>query len=327
MPKISIIVPVYQVEKYLEKCVNSILGQTFTDFELILVDDGSTDRGPEMCDQYAKQDGRVKVIHKKNGGLSDARNAGIDVAQGEYLGFVDSDDYIAPDMYELLYRDITKENADLAISGIYDVYEGHEPKQIKHVYQVVNRQSAMKAILEAKIVSVHAVNKLYKRELFSECRYKVGIITEDAEIIFRLLELCNKIVINSKQCYWYVHRNGSISSKQFSKKDLQTIQVWKQNENILKDKYPTLEYNLHTRVCWANFIVLDKIMNSNKNIRKMANPDFKKIVSFLRFNRSFILRNRYFTASRKISTIFLLISPVLYRQLSKLEDRYVKSKN
>lgn len=127
MPKISIIVPVYNVEKYLEKCVRSILAQTFTDFELILVDDGSPDSSGAMCDQFAEQDQRVKVIHKENGGLSDARNAGIEIATGEYLGFVDSDDYIADDMYELLYTNIVKEDADLSICGIYDVYEGKEP--------------------------------------------------------------------------------------------------------------------------------------------------------------------------------------------------------
>ncbi|HEL7541574.1 TPA: glycosyltransferase, partial [Enterococcus faecalis] len=127
MPKISIIVPVYNVEKYLEKCVRSILAQTFTDFELILVDDGSPDSSGAMCDQFAEQDERVKVIHKENGGLSDARNAGIEIATGEYLGFVDSDDYIADDMYELLYTNIVKEDADLSICGIYDVYEGKEP--------------------------------------------------------------------------------------------------------------------------------------------------------------------------------------------------------
>lgn len=139
MPKISIIVPVYNVEKYLEKCVRSILAQTFTDFELILVDDGSPDSSGAMCDQFAEQDQRVKVIHKENGGLSDARNAGIEIATGEYLGFVDSDDYIADDMYELLYTNIVKEDADLSICGIYDVYEGKEPVEKQQQYIVLDK--------------------------------------------------------------------------------------------------------------------------------------------------------------------------------------------
>lgn len=124
MCEISIIVPVYKVEPYLRKCVDSILAQTFTDFEVILVDDGSPDNSGKICDEYASKDSRVRVIHKKNGGLSSARNAGIDVARGKYLGFVDSDDYIEKDMYELLYDNIVKEQADLSICGIYDVYEG-----------------------------------------------------------------------------------------------------------------------------------------------------------------------------------------------------------
>ncbi|HDT8053597.1 TPA: glycosyltransferase, partial [Enterococcus faecalis] len=151
MPKISIIVPVYNVEKYLEKCVRSILAQTFTDFELILVDDGSPDSSGAMCDQFAEQDQRVKVIHKENGGLSDARNAGIEIATGEYLGFVDSDDYIADDMYELLYTNIVKEDADLSICGIYDVYEGKEPVEKQQQYIVLDKVAAMKMILEAKV--------------------------------------------------------------------------------------------------------------------------------------------------------------------------------
>ncbi|MFR2551722.1 MAG: glycosyltransferase [Clostridioides difficile] len=146
MPKISIIVPVYNVEKYLEKCVRSILAQTFTDFELILVDDGSLDSSGAMCDQFAEQDQRVKVIHKENGGLSDARNAGIELATGEYLGFVDSDDYIADDMYELLYTNIVKEDADLSICGIYDVYEGKEPVEKQQQYIVLDKVAAMKMI-------------------------------------------------------------------------------------------------------------------------------------------------------------------------------------
>ena len=184
MPKISIIVPVYNVEKYLEKCVKSILNQTFTDFELILVDDGTPDSSGVICDQFAEKDERIKVIHKKNGGLSDARNTGIEVAKGEYIGFVDSDDYIAEDMYELLYTNIVNEEADLSICGIYDVYENKEAQKRIRQYMILNKFEAIKVILEAKIVSVHAVNKLYKKELFTHVRYPVGKITEDCSSYF-----------------------------------------------------------------------------------------------------------------------------------------------
>lgn len=310
MPKISIIVPVYQVEKYLEKCVNSILGQTFTDFELILVDDGSTDHGPEMCDQYAKQDARVKVIHKKNGGLSDARNAGIDVAQGEYLGFVDSDDYIAPDMYELLYRDITKENADLAICGIYDVYEGHEPKQKQVMHKVMDQQTAIKVIFEGNIISVHAVNKLYRRPIFTKLRYPVGKYHEDSFVILDVLEQCQKIVVDSQQKYFYYHREGSINTEHFSSSQFDFIEAWVKNGERLASMYPQLADVGRQRICFANFMVLDKL------IRGQAEQEYaetKKIVHYLRSNFGFIMRNPIFTKQRKISMMLLMLSLRLYR--------------
>ncbi|EGP5489252.1 glycosyltransferase, partial [Enterococcus faecium] len=150
MCEISIIVPVYKVEPYLRKCVDSILAQTFTDFEVILVDDGSPDNSGKICDEYASKDSRVRVIHKKNGGLSSARNAGIDVARGKYLGFVDSDDYIEKDMYELLYDNIVKEQADLSICGIYDIYAGKKVKILPEEYKVLDKVSAMKIVLEAQ---------------------------------------------------------------------------------------------------------------------------------------------------------------------------------
>ena len=118
MCRISIIVPVYNVEKYLKKCVDSILGQTFTDFELLLIDDGSTDNSGSICDELAKTDNRIKVIHKENGGLSDARNIGIEVAKGDFIGFIDSDDYIDEDMYAFLYNNILKYDAELSMCEI-----------------------------------------------------------------------------------------------------------------------------------------------------------------------------------------------------------------
>ena len=121
MPKISIIVPVYNVEEYIHRCIDSILAQTFTDFELILVNDGSHDQCGKICDEYAENDSRIKVIHKKNGGLSDARNAGLEIAQGEYIGFVDSDDYIEHDMYEKLIEACKEYNSKLAMCGRYKV--------------------------------------------------------------------------------------------------------------------------------------------------------------------------------------------------------------
>lgn len=325
MCEISIIVPVYKVEKYLEKCVDSILAQTFTDFELILVDDGSPDNSGTICDEYAKKDPRVKVIHKENGGLSSARNAGIDIAKGKYLGFIDSDDYIADDMYELLYNNIIRENADLSICGIYDVYKGKEPKVLPDFRKVCTKEETIKMILEAKIVSVHAVNKLYKRSLFNEVRYPIGIITEDAAIILDVVNQCKKIIIDTSQKYFYYHRENSISSNKFSIRDLDTIKVWEKNEKWIIEKYPILKEEVHTRVCWANFIVLDKLVISNEIRRNQQISE--NIRKFLLNNFSFIINNKRLTKGRKISLLFLLMGIHMYKFPVKYQYNLLKIKN
>lgn len=324
MCEISIIVPVYKVEKYLRKCVDSILAQTFTDFEVILVDDGSPDNSGMICDEYAEKDSRVRVVHKENGGLSSARNAGIEIAKGKYLGFIDSDDYIEDDMYELLYNNILKENADMSICGIYDVYEGKEPKILPEAYQVLNKVEAMELVLEAQLFSVHAVNKLYKKELFKELRYPENIITEDAAVILDILEKTTKVVADSHQKYYYFHRENSISTDSFSEKNIDTINVWQKNEDWILTKYPQLEQVVHTRVCWAYFIVLDKILVSHSEKKYVGT---KQIIRFLRKNYIFVLKNPYFTRNRKIAATVLRLNVSLYKKLAILEDEKYKSKN
>ncbi|MCC4122244.1 glycosyltransferase [Enterococcus faecalis] len=320
MPKISIIVPVYNVEKYLEKCVRSILAQTFTDFELILVDDGSPDSSGAMCDQFAEKDQRVKVIHKENGGLSDARNAGIELATGEYLGFVDSDDYIADDMYELLYTNIVKEDADLSICGIYDVYEGKEPIVKSLIQGTFSREEALLLILQGNIISVHAVNKLYKRKLFADLRYPKGKYHEDSFIIVDLLSECQKVSIDSTQKYYYYHRMGSINTETFSDKQFEFIEAWEKNELKLKGKGAVIEEAAHQRVCFANFLVLDKILISNASKEK----ETKQIVRYLRKNFIFIMKNKVFTKSRKLSMILLMFGLPFYKIPIKLKRKYIE---
>ncbi|EGO5804879.1 glycosyltransferase, partial [Enterococcus faecalis] len=310
MSKISIIVPVYNVEKYLEKCVRSILAQTFTDFELILVDDGSPDSSGAMCDQFAEQDQRVKVIHKENGGLSDARNAGIEIAQGEFLGFVDSDDYIEEDMYELLYTNAIKEQADISACGLYDVYDNRELKIDKYIYRVLDSETALKTFVEGNISNVTVTSKMFKRSLFDNIRFPVGKITEDAFIIVDLVRKSKKIVLDTRQKYFYYHRENSITTNQFSKKDFDTIEAYVKNLELVQDYFPNLVDTIRTKLCWANFVVLDKIILSNK-INKVS--ETKDIVKFLRKNFGLIMKSNMLTKGRKISMIFLMINIHLYK--------------
>ena len=190
MPKISVIIPVYKVEEYLKRCVDSVIGQTLRDIEIILVDDGSPDNCPAICDEYAKKDDRVRVIHKKNGGLSDARNAGIDIAKGEFLGFVDSDDYIEADMYEYLYDLVKKENAEISMCEFFHCYQGKEPEKNEKIsVETVDSETAIYYVLESKKASLTVANKIYKREIFgSDLRFPVGKIQEDAFVIVDVLD-------------------------------------------------------------------------------------------------------------------------------------------
>lgn len=321
MCEISIIVPVYNVEKYLNKCVDSILNQTFKEFELILVDDGSPDNSGAICDQYAEKDSRVRVIHKENGGLSSARNAGIEVAEGKYIGFIDSDDYIAEDMYELLYNNIIKENADLSVCGIYDVYEGKQVVEKKRIRATATAMEAMVLIFEGNNISVHAVNKLYKREIFEAIRYPLGKYHEDSFVIVDILDKCKTVVIDSVQKYYYVHRAESINTEEFSTKQFDFIEAWELNEKKVFGRSPVLDEAAHQRVCFANFLILDKIIKSHmkKNI-----GETKQIIAFLRSNYKFIMKNKIFTKNRKISMTLLMISLQLYKIPIEIQSRYQK---
>ena len=212
-PLLSIIVPVYKVENYLPKCIDSILAQTFTDFELILVDDGSPDDCPALCDAAAEKDARVRVIHQKNGGLSAARNAGLDAARGAWIGFVDSDDYIAPEMYEVLYQAVQSTGADLALCDYAEVDEAGTPCPPMHVSLSEGELTGQELLKRASGLMVQlAWNKLYRRAIFTQLRYPEGKLNED---LFLIPEVClqiQKAVVVPKALYYYVQRGGSIMS-------------------------------------------------------------------------------------------------------------------
>ena len=213
-PLLSIIVPVYKVENYLPKCIDSILAQTFTDFELILVDDGSPDDCPALCDATAEKDARVRVIHQKNGGLSAARNAGLDAARGAWIGFVDSDDYIEPEMYEVLYQAVQSTGADLALCDYAEVDEAGKPCPPMHVSLSEGELTGQKLLKRASGLMVQlAWNKLYRRAIFTQLRYPEGKLNED---LFLIPEVClqiQKAVVVPKALYYYVQRGGSIMNE------------------------------------------------------------------------------------------------------------------
>lgn len=211
---ISVIVPVYRVEKYLPACIDSILNQTFTDFELILVDDGSPDRCPEICDETAKRDARVRVIHQANAGLSAARNAGIEIAHGAWLSFVDSDDYIAPQFYEKLYQTAQRTDADCVMCSVQNVDESGKPIDsalMRMADEVKTGREVLRKIGRDDVTPyLTAWNKLYRRKLFNTLRYPAGRQNEDVFVFAELFCQVQRAVCVAEPLYFYRKRIGSI---------------------------------------------------------------------------------------------------------------------
>lgn len=214
---ISVIVPIYKVEPYLERCIESIQRQTYQNLEIILVDDGSPDRCGEICDRYEAEDVRIKVIHKQNGGLSDARNAGIAIAKGDYLAFVDSDDFIHPQMYERMMDAAIKEKADIVIVDWKKVREGECPVMDSNFSandaQMLDGRNIQDLYFqkpESRITYTVAWNKLYTKEIFRNSRFPKGKVHEDEFVTFKLIYDAKKIVYLSEQLYFYLVRDVSI---------------------------------------------------------------------------------------------------------------------
>ena len=218
---ISVIVPVYNVEKYLCKCIDSILAQSYTNLEIILVDDGSPDNSPAICDEYANKDSRIKVIHLENGGLSAARNAGLDIASGDFIGFIDSDDYISPEMYKKLYEAMKAADADISICNFQKVDEAG--KNIKTEETIESGTlSSLQALtgLQGKngVCFVYSWNKLFNRQIFDELRFPIGRYCEDNYIAHILLNRARAIVCLNECMYFYTQRKGSIMNNTTSLK-------------------------------------------------------------------------------------------------------------
>ena len=216
MPRISVIVPVYKVEEYLHRCVRSIQAQTHRDLEIILVDDGSPDGCGAVCDEFAALDDRIKVIHKENGGLSDARNAGLDIATGEFIGFVDSDDHIAPTMYERLLQVLECGEADMSLCGYDLVDDGGAPAGLQRCplkTGVLSREAALEAVDTLQpdyFFYVTAWNRLYRRRLFDGLRFPKGKLHEDEFTAHLLFDRCRRVAVTEEALYHYVQRGGSI---------------------------------------------------------------------------------------------------------------------
>jgi len=245
-PLISIIVPVYNVETYLPKCLDSIINQTYENLEIIIVNDGSTDNSPQICEKYAKQDSRIKLLHKKNGGLSSARNAGLDIANGEYLGFVDSDDYIEKNMYLEMLTYLKEYSANLVICSYFSDREIKYPCE---KFMLANVDFVFRLYLKDQ-VQAFAWNKLYSKDIFKDIRYTNGILFEDMDVFLPILKKAEKIILLNYKLYHYIKRENSITNSVFNIRQIKCLDIIESYKGYLGGIYDNLIKERSMFVCW-----------------------------------------------------------------------------
>ena len=238
---ISIIIPVYNVEQYLDKCLQSVIHQTYQDIEIILVDDGSSDNSGILCDKWQEKDSRIKVIHKSNGGLSNARNVAIEQANGEYLMFIDSDDIVSNDLCKELFEMLKNNNADISICNSTHIFDDRFDFKNTGEIHCYSRNEAICQLWYQKSFLPSAWGKLYKKELFKKTKFTEGIIFEDVDIMHKLFYQCNKIVYGEMELYGYVHHENSITTKKYSKKDNVILDICDKINQFASDKDISLQ--------------------------------------------------------------------------------------
>lgn len=308
---ISIVIPVYNVEKYVRRCIESVQKQTYKNLEIILVDDGSTDSSGKICDEYANKDQRIVVIHKKNGGLSDARNKGINIAQGKYIGFVDSDDWISEKMYEILYNNIIKYEADISSCELIRTRNVNEiinnQKYNNEVY-TYNLDEYMKIFFKVGTQKCvyYAWNKLYKKELIEKDLYPIGLTSEDVEGTFKALIKCQRIVNVNYPYYYYFINENSITGKKFSNKHFDLLQIW---DNVIdicqKNKPEYLQMAILNRKRIDYTLLMRMAMQlSYKEIENEYKEETEKLLIDLKSNRKYLL-NSQIPISRKATIIMI----------------------
>ena len=329
---ISVIAPVYKVADLLPRCVDSILAQTYRNLEVILVDDGSPDNCGDICDEYAKKDRRVKVIHKKNGGISSARNAGIDICKGKYIMFIDSDDYISSTAIEHLYKDITSTGADISIC---DYVSFSDRVKVKNKYPkkvfTVTGDDKYRYIAPSDVYSDYGVvsivqwNKLFKAKIFKNLRYSEGKINEDEFIITSEFSLADKISYNLEPLYHYYQREGS-TIHTFSINRLDIVDAWEERIKFYTEHHLD-EYILP--LAEMKIIFLIDFVGQYYSVIKKDPKDRKILKRYRKNNANYakqLLRQKI-SRKTKIKIILLLYAPSILNlafRLAKVKNSYMR---
>ena len=315
--KISVIVPVFRVEKYLSRCVDSILGQTYKNIEVILVDDGSDDACPSICDHYAELDKRIRVVHRENGGLSAARNSGIAVSTGDIISLVDSDDYINMNMFADMMKELVEKDADIVMCDYKYAYIDGVDDQIKDqsrnaVITVTDGRSAQYKVAESyetRVTYTVAWNKLYRRELFDGITYPEGRIHEDEARTNRLLYRAKKIVYIEYPYYYYFQRKDSIIGKKVSKANLQLLDAYLDKLSFFREQNEKELWSIEAiHAMHMTCYLKQRFEEAKSDIKIRKEPQWEKLCNELGFYSIAGILN----STQKAEVCFFMKCPAIY---------------
>ena len=320
---ISIVVPVYNVESYFDRCVKSIVDQTYENLEIILVDDGSPDNCPAICDSWAERDSRIKVIHKTNGGLSDARNAGMSVASGDYIAFVDSDDWIHHRFLELLLSALVNSGAQLAACDVKEtdsLLESDSLDENLH-FSVHTAEEAMSSLGRGERFRAVAWNKLYKKELLQNETFPVGKLHEDEFFTYRIIDKCTKLAYVNIPLYYYFQRTGSLMSES-SIRHIDALEAYCERQAFFRVKYPSLYLQDKIMICTTCLSLYGDLLTDSSYESNEAKARIKQYRNQIHFSPKELLM-----CSPKQLLYIVGSKPTLIRSFSRISKNRWKEQS
>ena len=323
LPLISVIIPVYNVEKYLIECLDSVVNQTYKNIEIILINDGSTDNSGEICNKYSNKDSRIVVIHKDNEGVSAARNTGLDAAKGEYIGFVDSDDLISENYYESLYNCLIDNNSDVSVCNLYKMKKNDNLKlEYKNPTKpILNQEEAYQWILSN--IAWRIGDRIYRKDVISNIRFKTNFkIGEDFSIIIEVMKNVKTIAFSKDCFYYYRQRNNSAINSGLVDEHSAFLDFYIKELNNIKLQYPNVTKAVDFAILRKHIAMLCLFTN---NFDVKANPEINEYVKFIRKNFFAIIKNNCFPFILKCTSMLLFINKYLfkfvYKTWNKIEQK------
>lgn len=311
---ISVIIPVYNVENYLERCIDSVINQSYKNIEILLIDDGSSDKSGIICDKYATKDDRIITIHNKNQGLSKTRNYGIEISKGKFITFIDSDDYIDKDFIKNTYNALIENNVDLGITKLKVSYKNEIPKLRKdNKSKIINSKKALEEMLYTDMYYISTCGKLYRKKLFDDIRFPNNQLFEDVNTTYKLIDQAKKVYCTNNEYYVYFVRNNSITTQNFNNKQLDLIKATEEMTNDIINKYQDLIEGANRRKVYSRISTLCRVITSKGNNEELE----KELINYIKENKE-VIKYKETPLRDKIAIRCILISKRLFKILWKI---------